>query len=517
MPRKNSYITATDQFCGAGGSTSGAKAAGVEVRLALNHWKLAIETHNTNHPTTDHDCTDIQACDPRRYPSTDILITSPECTNHSLAKGKTRKMQEQADLFGTQRIDPAAERSRATMWDVVRFAEYHNYNAIITENVVDARYWRLWDAWILAMHNLGYAHKCVYMNSMFHYPTPQSRDRMYVVFWKRGNKAPYLEFSPAAHCPDCGRDVEARQHWKPGRNFGKYKTQYIYRCPDCHREVSPYYYAAFNAIDWTIPSVRIGDRPKPLSPNTLTRIQAGLDKYSGNVFVSTSSYDQPDRSIAEAMTTQTGQQNKSIVIPMVIQTEHSQVQGLVRPSHYPIFTQTTRQSMGIVIPMLVGNYSPGWVRDTMQPSGTVTCSDHHGLLTAPVIVENFGEGTARSAMDRMGCITAGGINYGILTSKSMSAFLAAYYSGSNTLAPIAGQSPTITTVERLALVEPQDSVRIEDCHYRMLVSKEVQACMAFPENYIVLGSSKDQVRQLGNAVTPPAMEFLTRRVVESLN
>lgn len=48
MPRKNTYITATDQFCGAGGSTSGAKAAGVEVKMALNHWKLAIETHNTN-------------------------------------------------------------------------------------------------------------------------------------------------------------------------------------------------------------------------------------------------------------------------------------------------------------------------------------------------------------------------------------------------------------------------------------------------------------------------------------
>lgn len=76
MPRKNTYLTATDQFCGAGGSTSGAKKGGVEVKMALNHWQLAIETHNTNHPEVDHDCTDIQACDPRRYPSTDILITS---------------------------------------------------------------------------------------------------------------------------------------------------------------------------------------------------------------------------------------------------------------------------------------------------------------------------------------------------------------------------------------------------------------------------------------------------------
>lgn len=46
MALKNTFLTATDQFCGAGGSTSGAKAAGVEVKMALNHWDLAIETHN---------------------------------------------------------------------------------------------------------------------------------------------------------------------------------------------------------------------------------------------------------------------------------------------------------------------------------------------------------------------------------------------------------------------------------------------------------------------------------------
>jgi DNA (cytosine-5)-methyltransferase 1 len=90
MTSQTSYVTVTDQFCGAGGSSLGAAWAGAEIKLALNHWKLAVETHNTNFPQTDHDCTDVSACDPRRYPSTDILITSPECTNHSLAKGKMR-------------------------------------------------------------------------------------------------------------------------------------------------------------------------------------------------------------------------------------------------------------------------------------------------------------------------------------------------------------------------------------------------------------------------------------------
>ena len=40
----------TDLFCGAGGSSTGAiQVPGVEVRVASNHWDLAVETHNTNH------------------------------------------------------------------------------------------------------------------------------------------------------------------------------------------------------------------------------------------------------------------------------------------------------------------------------------------------------------------------------------------------------------------------------------------------------------------------------------
>ncbi len=86
-----SSISVTDQVCGAGGSSLGASAAGTEVILAMNHWELAIETHNTNFPQTDHVLADISQVDPRRYPTTDILITSPECTCHSLAKGQKRK------------------------------------------------------------------------------------------------------------------------------------------------------------------------------------------------------------------------------------------------------------------------------------------------------------------------------------------------------------------------------------------------------------------------------------------
>ncbi|EUA32501.1 putative c-5 cytosine-specific DNA methylase [Mycobacterium xenopi 3993] len=108
------------------------------VRIASNHWDLAVETHNTNHPDADHLCADLSAVDPRRFRAP-TCWASPECTNHSVAGPQARRRA--TDLFGEVLPDAAAERSRATMWDVPRFAEAHRYQAVIVENVVDAWHW----------------------------------------------------------------------------------------------------------------------------------------------------------------------------------------------------------------------------------------------------------------------------------------------------------------------------------------------------------------------------------------
>ena len=101
---------------------------------------------------------------------------------------------------------------------------------------------------------------------------------MYVVFWKKGNKAPKLDYQPHAYCPSCDKEIKAFQSFKnPRKQFGKYRTQYLYRCPECTTVVEPYYYAAFNCIDWSITGKRIGDRKKPLAENTMRRIKYGHD------------------------------------------------------------------------------------------------------------------------------------------------------------------------------------------------------------------------------------------------
>lgn len=471
---KKSYLTVTDQFCGAGGSSIGATAAGAELRLALNHWQLAIDTHNSNFPNAAHDCTDISACDPRRYLSTDILITSPECTNHSLAKGKRKPLQ--SDLWGNG-PDPAEERSRATMWDVPRFAEVHRYNAIVVENVVDARKWVNWTAWLLSMRQLGYKYKSVFFNSMFAHPTPQSRDRMYVVFWRKGNKAPNLDIRPAAWCERCGKDVEAVQAWKNGRSWGRYNEQYVYVCPRCADIVQPYYHCAASAIDWTLPIERIGDRVRPLKEKTLARIRAGLEKFGRQAMAVDTAFDDENRA-----TLLTG----------------------------PLNTQTTRQTMGLAVPpMLVGNYSPGWVRPLTKPTGTITTQDHHALL-----IPYYSTGAASSTGEPLPTVTT--VDRHAL---AIPPFLLGYYTRpSGQQAAISGidePMPTQSTQPRHYLVQPGDVPAVEDCGFRMLQPHEIKAAMAFPANYKVLGNKREQVKQLGNAVTSPVMTILMQRVTEA--
>lgn len=537
MSKKNSYLTVTDQFCGAGGSSIGATAAGVEVKLAMNHWKLAIETHNTNFPNTDHDCTDISACDPRRYASTDILITSPECTNHALAKGK-KILKKQMDMYDAGILDPAAERSRATMWDVCRFAEYHDYNAIIVENVVDAKKWVMFEAWLTAMHALGYNHKCVFLNSMHAHPTPQSRDRMYVVFWKRGNKAPDLDYMPDANCPKCAKDVKSVQSWKRNQKTFKYKTGYVYCCPTCSTIVEPYYYAAFNCIDWKDPGTRIGDRKIELSPNTISRIQYGLNKYCDKPFqvmnyspgytkpvsdptgaITTSDHhavcnplviatrytsgiaDRVKSAIHSPIGTQPTDVSHSICTPFIIKLEHS---NKARKATDPMASQTTRESAMLIQGKRAKNFQPA-----ADPLPTQTTTQGMGFVT---VLQ--GTSKTREIVDPINCVSAGGIHSGIVTDAAWNSFIAAYQGGSNCTKGINEEMGTVTAGDRMSIVNYQKPV-IEDCYYRMLKPREIQSAMAFTPEYVVLGNSREKVKQLGNAVTPPAMTWLVSQVMKS--
>jgi DNA (cytosine-5)-methyltransferase 1 len=457
------------------------------VRLALNHWKLAVETHNTNFPLTDHDCADISAVDPRKYPSTDILITSPECTNHTIAKGKPRRYYTH-DLFGTQLVDPAEERSRATMWDVPRFAEYHDYNLILVENVVDAGKWVMFDAWLHAMRLLGYEYEIVYLNSMFTWPTPQSRDRMYTVFWKKGNPRPNLDFRPRAWCERCQVNVESIQTWKkPNRKWGRYKTQYFYRCPHCHHQVEPYYYAAFNAIDFSIPAERIGDRKKSLRPKTMARIQYGLETFGRKPMIVTTSYGDEKNRARDAyeatMPTQVGTDKHAIVMPWLVETNYTG-ENRAETAAAALATQTARQSVGVAM--------PSFLVKTVRQDGEYS--------------------QAIDGADPLMCVTAGGNHHALLSADH---FLTYYYKTTK-VGGLNEPFGVVSTRDRMNLLGGAlEAMTVDDLTFRRLQPHEIGKAMAFPGNYVVLGNGRQKVKQYGNAVTPPAMEMLIQRGMET--
>lgn len=561
-----SEIELTDMFCGCGGSTEGAhNVAGVRVKYALNHWALAVESHNSNHPDTNHDCADISETHPARYTRTTGLIASPECTNHSLAKGQKRKNLHQQEIFKNKAFDASAVRSRATMWDVPRFAEIHRYEFVIVENVVDVRMWVLFEPWLSAMYSLGYLHECVYLNAQHAHGegitgfAPQSRDRIYIVFWKKGNRKPDLAIRPKAPCARCGT-VETFQSWKNGRKAGKYKTQYVYRCSVCMDVVVPFYYAALNAIDWTYPMVRIGDREangmRPLSENTVDRIRYGLNRHGlkptilNQAQASGSHSARIKSAVDDVLHTQATWVSSYLFSPFLFNMAFTHAKGdRSYGLNQTVPTQTTQESIAMVSPFVIANRSgsnpfgmnerlptvTGRNNDLMliDPRG-VFMPTHRRNSTASASLEALPTQTSKitnslvlppSAIltmrgprgldpvtDPIATQVAAGIQNWLVAS---SPFLSPYH-GKHQASPATDPTPTIPTRDSLAYVETCQQPEVDDCYFRMLQPSETARAQGFPEGYIILGSKEKQQKQIGNANPPPTMELLVARCVESL-
>ncbi|MDP9403194.1 MAG: DNA cytosine methyltransferase [Actinomycetota bacterium] len=571
MGGKASDLTVTDQFCGAGGSSIGAAANGFRLRLAMNHWRVAIETHNANFPFADHVCADVSATDPRRYPSTQLLLTSPECTNHSMAKKRPTGDSSRPGLFD---LHYEEERSRATMWDVPRFTECHRYEAVVVENVVEAAKWSGFRGWWVAMSDLGYRGEAVFLSSAHVqaaqasglFPAPQYRDRMYVVWTRNDVPRPDLEFRPSCWCPSCERMVEGYQWWKPRtkawpvvlERWGKYRTQYFYRCGQCHTAAEPMAAPAWTAIDWTITGQRVGEGD--LKPATLARIRRGLEKYGhlGPLVIpldrpqdrskaakpATSPFDtltarqdkalawswrpfvaslrgggshDDQRSVEDALTTVTASGTHHLLVAPDRRTSDD---GGRAPSPHTGQGASRQRVVRTPPAFVVKNYGGAdearyRAHGIDGPFGAVTAADSQALVTAPsVYVKGYGDGSdpsmAHDMAEPLGALTAQD-HHAVVNMP----FTVAYYGHGQERradAPIGA----LTSHDRYGVAQPDDTARLEDCRFRMLEPHELGRAMAFPDDYKVSGNKRQRVRQYGNAVTPPVTAMLTARVAAAL-
>lgn len=488
-------LTFTDIFCGAGGSSTGLVAAGMELKLAANHSKVAISTHAANHRNAEHICADINNYDMRRLPPTDVLWGSPICTEISPAGGRRRtnshRHHAQEALLEYGPVESAAwERTRATAYDIIRATEVHRYKAVLCENVVEfAVDWELFTWWFNGMERLGYNGQVVSVSAAHigydnNEAAPQWRDRVYMVFTLKGIPLPDLEPRPLAWCQECQADVHAVQSWRDTPqtrlhgNIGKYREQYDYRCENTacrHSIVEPYINPASSIIDWSDLGDRIGDRAKPLAASTMKRIAAGLVKF-------------PDRS-------------------SVVTVNHSGHDGRVFPADAaPLPARSTKIGDGLLVPC-----GGGWnttASPTSAPMRTRTANPKgfEALVatSTPFIVEYRNHADASAVTNPLATVTSGGNHHALVVPY-------------RNVAVKATEDPfhTMSTVDSAAPVGP--AVDANDCWFRMVQPSEQLYSQRFPRDYIVHGTKGEQTMQAGNAVAVNVAQWVGERVMAVLS
>jgi DNA (cytosine-5)-methyltransferase 1 len=138
----------------------------------LDAWDLATKTYKANFPTADVlteriENVDITALGMQYAP--DVLLTSPECTSHSIARG----------------AKPGTERSRETAMGIVPWIESMEPRWVIVENVNRMKRWSRHNELVQTIERFGYTVSDLYLNSA-EFGSPQARKRMFLVCDREG-------------------------------------------------------------------------------------------------------------------------------------------------------------------------------------------------------------------------------------------------------------------------------------------------------------------------------------------
>ncbi|MEE1895671.1 DNA cytosine methyltransferase [Pseudomonas otitidis] len=161
-------IRAFDMFCGAGGASLGAREAGATIVGGVDLWAPAVESFKLNFPDAHVFQEDLRILTPEKVLEEtgpiDLLISSPECTHHTCARG----------------AKPRSEESRDTAFQVIRYAEVMQPRWITLENVVHMKPWARYDELRAELARLHYnIHEQIIDAS--HFGVAQRRRRLFMI------------------------------------------------------------------------------------------------------------------------------------------------------------------------------------------------------------------------------------------------------------------------------------------------------------------------------------------------
>jgi DNA (cytosine-5)-methyltransferase 1 len=545
-------LTAADLFCGAGGTSEGlARACARSGRkldlIAVNHWDLAIETHRKNHPEARHVCAALEGLNPRDLvPSgrLNLLVASPECTNHSVARGGR----------------PVNDQSRASAWLILKWLQELYVDSILIENVAEFQQWgplgangkplkskkgELFRQFLATLRSLGYAVEWKVLNAA-NYGDPTTRERLFIIGRRGKNRT--IPWPAQTH---------AQLH-KIDTLFGALKP----------------WRSAREIIDWSIPGKSIFHRKKPLADKTLLRILAGMQKFRWpepfivvlrNHMAARSvgeplptvaaggshlglcepqpfilqqqscgaprsvedpipaiatagaiSFIVPYRGeregqaprthdIAEPMPAITTEAGHGVVQPFIITSSHGDSGGdRCRKLDQPLPSVTATRDHAVVEPMIVRTDCQGGkggrCRSLQEPIPTITTKN--GLaIVSPFMAEMRNGKTANSIDEPLSTVATSGAHHALVEP----AFLTKYY-GQGVTAAVADPLDTVTGKARFGLCQIGDT--IYDVHFRMLKPRELARAQGFPDRYQFPKQNDKATKLIGNAVPTNLAEAL---------
>ena len=157
-----------DIFCGAGGSSAGARAAGSEIVAGIDCCPIATGTYAANFPNARVVTSRLEDVDlgtfKKEIGRVDLLLASPECRNHTCARGAA----------------PRDEASRATALMTVNYARAFRPRWLVLENVIHIRPWSRFAELKSSLRDLGY-HLEEHILNASHFDVPQARRRLFLV------------------------------------------------------------------------------------------------------------------------------------------------------------------------------------------------------------------------------------------------------------------------------------------------------------------------------------------------
>ena len=513
-------IHAADLFCGAGGTTTGLLQTCDAMRhpaclTAVNHWNLAIDTHTLNHPQVRHINDSLEAIDPRQAipgGKLHLLVGSPECTHHSRARGGK----------------PRCNQSRATANYIHTWAERLKVDGLLLENVREWQDWgplnadgkpskrgkgRFFTAFMEGLEQRGFRLEHKVVNCADH-GDPTTRERLFVIGLNE-------RFGRAPRWPDASHGKTTATPWNPARDI----------------------------IDWSLKGESIFTRRKPLAPNTLRRIEAGLRKFAGLSFVlPLEGYFRGNRprSLNDPLPTITSRGGGAFVEPYIVQFDQTGgaggVKGGIRSVSQPIGTLVTKANLALIEPQLVhlrGTHASqlkSSARSLDDPTPTLTTSGAHlGLVEFLMHATHHGAHRGELALieamvlGQQSCAAARPVSHPVPTVSTAGAIslfepcLVKYY-GTGAATGVGDPLDTVTTKDRFGLVEGVlmpalwigGGRYILDILFRMLQPHELAAAMSFPPGYRFAGNREQQVKQIGNAVPVRTAAALCRAQLEHI-